>query len=669
MGTAQLAVDDRYEICLPFKENHAIVSSNYEISRIRLMKTIEKLKCQNLLHDYDKVIQEWLSEGIIEIVSKTENKNPNNHYLPHRPVIKEHSTTKIRPVFDASSHEKDSPSLNQCLEKGPNLIELVPSALNRFREFEIGVVSDIKKAFFQIGINQSDRDYLRFLWVKDGQLITFRHCRVVFGLICSPFLLAAVINLVLIRALERAKADNEACWSIKTIEKLQSSFYVDNCITSVESELEREKFEREARSIMTSGKFDLRGWESTGDSSANETSLVLGLLWNKRRDVISINPALVPVESSENVTKREMLSASHRIFDPIGFSSPVTLLPKLLLQELWSEKIDWDTVIKDKRRDVFISWLKDLPLIKNIEIPRKIGKGILTIHMFCDASGSAYAATVFARVEYIGTVHVQLLNARSRIAPRGATIPRLELMAATIGARLTDATKKSLTREIDQIVYWTDSSTVLAWIERDMQWGIFVHNRVKEIRTLSRIDDWKHVPRNLNPADLPSRGCSPEQLLESKWWLGPRWLYKQSSEWPAFQEKIDEEEIRREVKKSATIHMVNIDQQLFDFSTRFESYTKLVRFIAWSLRFLENCRAQVQDKKQSHNSQGTSIQRLDRRLSENEIERAEIRLSQGLQNSMFNSKQAKNKLTSFRTHLNENGLLVVKQKFFIARII
>lgn len=107
------------------------------------MKTIEKLKCQNLLQAYDNVFQEWLSEGIIEIVSKTEDEGLN-HYLPHRPVIKEHSTTEIRPVFNASSCEKDSPSFNQCLEKGSNLIELIPSALNRFREYEIGVVSDVK---------------------------------------------------------------------------------------------------------------------------------------------------------------------------------------------------------------------------------------------------------------------------------------------------------------------------------------------------------------------------------------------------------------------------------------------------------------------------------------------------------------------------------------------
>lgn len=222
-----------------------------------------------------------------------------------------------------------------------------------------------------------------------------------------------------------------------------------------------------------------------------------------------------------------MLSAAQSVFDPISFFSLVTLLPKLLLQELWSEKINWDTVIDDKRSEIFTSWLNDLMLIKNVEIPRKIVRGILTVNVFCDASGSAYTAVVFARVEYMGQVNVQLLSARSRIAPKGScTIPRLEMMAATIGVRLAHATVKSLTREIPQTTFWSDSSTVLAWIRRDIQWGTFVHNRIEEIRTLLKTEEWKHVPGDLNPVDLPSRGYSVAQLEESEWWRGPKWLYE-----------------------------------------------------------------------------------------------------------------------------------------------
>lgn len=82
------------------------------------------------------------------------------------------------------------PSLNPCLEKDPNLIELIPSSLNKFREGEFGVVSHIAKAFLQIPVSEIDREYPRFLWVEDGGIVVLRHCRVVFGLAYSPFLLA-----------------------------------------------------------------------------------------------------------------------------------------------------------------------------------------------------------------------------------------------------------------------------------------------------------------------------------------------------------------------------------------------------------------------------------------------------------------------------------------------
>ncbi|GBO02494.1 hypothetical protein AVEN_70403-1 [Araneus ventricosus] len=57
------------------------------------------------------------------------------------------STTKIRPVFDASAKQKNGSSLNSCLEKGPNLVELIPCILNRFRLGTFGEIADIKKTF------------------------------------------------------------------------------------------------------------------------------------------------------------------------------------------------------------------------------------------------------------------------------------------------------------------------------------------------------------------------------------------------------------------------------------------------------------------------------------------------------------------------------------------
>ncbi|GFV20491.1 DUF1758 domain-containing protein [Trichonephila clavipes] len=100
------------------------------------------------------------------------------------------------PVFDASSREKGNVSLNQCLFTGPNLLELIPDIIDRFRLYPIGLNADIEKAFLQLEIAPKDRDYLRFFYPCDEEVI-YRHCRVVFGVSSSPFLLNASIKHLL----------------------------------------------------------------------------------------------------------------------------------------------------------------------------------------------------------------------------------------------------------------------------------------------------------------------------------------------------------------------------------------------------------------------------------------------------------------------------------------
>jgi len=110
----------------------------------RLQTTTKRLKALNLYERYNEVFKEWRAESIIEAVPAAHEEG---HYLPHGPVVKEASlTTKMRPVFDASAREVGSPSLSNCLEEGPNLIELIPAVLLRFRERRVGVSADIKKA-------------------------------------------------------------------------------------------------------------------------------------------------------------------------------------------------------------------------------------------------------------------------------------------------------------------------------------------------------------------------------------------------------------------------------------------------------------------------------------------------------------------------------------------
>ncbi|GBN02410.1 hypothetical protein AVEN_19021-1 [Araneus ventricosus] len=90
-----------------------------------------------------------------------------------------------------------SPSLNQCLESGPNLLELVPSLLLRFREHKYGIVAGIEITFLQISVRPEDRNFLKVFWWDGKENVDPKikwHARVVFGVKSSPFLLEAVLE-------------------------------------------------------------------------------------------------------------------------------------------------------------------------------------------------------------------------------------------------------------------------------------------------------------------------------------------------------------------------------------------------------------------------------------------------------------------------------------------
>jgi len=184
--------EGRYEVCLPWIESHPALPSNYDIAVRRLIANTKRLKASRMYDDYDRVPKDWREQGIIEevIAGETEIKG---HYLPHRGIVKEGSSTPLRPVFDASTKGKDSPSLNECLEEGPNLIELISSILLRFRKGKFDIVADIEKTFLQICLNKNERDYLRFLWYDElGNIITYRHARVVFGVTCKKLIVSVI---------------------------------------------------------------------------------------------------------------------------------------------------------------------------------------------------------------------------------------------------------------------------------------------------------------------------------------------------------------------------------------------------------------------------------------------------------------------------------------------
>ena len=144
-------------------------------------------KDETLLQEYDSYFKAQSEAGIIELVPKDEEDFEGAHFLPHYEVLREdRETTKLRIVFDGSARtDKNHYSLNDCLEKGPNLPPHVFEVLAKFRSHPVGLTADIEKAFHQILANPADRDQLRFLWFKNvknerPEIVQYRFRRVLF---------------------------------------------------------------------------------------------------------------------------------------------------------------------------------------------------------------------------------------------------------------------------------------------------------------------------------------------------------------------------------------------------------------------------------------------------------------------------------------------------------
>ncbi|UYV77957.1 hypothetical protein LAZ67_15003031 [Cordylochernes scorpioides] len=599
--------DQRYSVGLPWKVEKESIPSNLDIAIKRLDISTKKMTSQNKLTEYSQIFRDWLTEGLIERVEENPLER-RGYYLPHRPVYNmESKTTPIRPVFDTSCLGHNGLSLNQCLEKGPNLLERIPEMMIRFRENKFGVTADIRKAFQMVAIEESERNYLRFLWWEkesDRELIAYRHKRLVFGLNCSPFVLNAVIEY-----------------------HLQS---IRGPLAAIE--------------IMDRAKMDLREWEYSLEENPEKGTCtkILGVVWNKMEeslkcelpDILSLQPKL---------TKRLVLSMVQRIFDPLGFCAPVFLPPKLLLQRSWGLKLGWDTPLPESMAQEFRTWLDQIKLIELIKIPRYMWNDLIfptEVHIFCDASQIGYGAVAYLRSETGRENTLTLIWSKVRLAPmKSITIPRLELMAMVLGARLANAIQAALKRKCETTL-WSDSPTALSWIREKLS------------------GEFSFVPSQLNPADLLSRGCPPSQFVQSRWWEGPEWLKKPKEFWPNSEFSINPKEIKVEENIMKTNINLNIDYKDW-ILTRRSNYSLNIRVMSYVLRFLGKL------KKQSTETGPLKVSELD--LAEKKL----IRMIQ--EKVSIEKSNATKKQLIWEVHL-KNGhvgvqfiLSKLREKFWIIR--
>ena len=235
-----------------------------------------------------------------------------------------------------------------------------------------------------------------------------------------------------------------------------------------------------------------------------------------------------------------MLKIGSSFYDPPGLIALIVIQAKVIFQLICKEKINWDAEIPEPIATLWKKFLSHLKQIKCVKIPRYIFTGNeqrMQVHGFCGASEKAYCCVVYVRVETVNGVRVQLVTAKTKVAPlKKVTIPRLELLSCLLLAKVLSSISDILREKLKgaPITCWNDSSSALGWIRgEDKRWSPWVEERAKKVRAIVEAALWRHLPGSLNPADIATRTISPEDVnSDSKWLTAPAFLYEDPNKWP-----------------------------------------------------------------------------------------------------------------------------------------
>ena len=503
---------------------------------------------------------------------------------------------------------------------GPVLTPLLFDVLLQFRMNPIALIADVQKAFHQFEICEKDRDSLRFLWSEDQfaeplVIKEYRFTRVIFGSAPSPVLLNATFQ----KHLESYEEIDK-----EFVENALSSFYVDDHLGSTDSVKDAIEIQRKLSKRMEEGGFNLHKWKSNSrevmdalekqgvvasssdQTTGEEPNKVLGIHWDPEKDTLSLDMSPVLDESSKKLIKHEMLSSLAKIYDLLGLIGPSVVQGKIAFQEACKEAKGWDVEPSDEVQEKWQRWKKGIRKESQISFLRYIAPNKEDIryhlHVFADSSKVAYCATVYQVCELPHQIYSNVVAAKTRLPPlkKELSIPRLELTAARIASRLSITVKEALSKyKIEDISMWSDSCTVLHWINGKGKYKQFVDHRVKEINSILPSASWRYCPTMENPADFGTRGKTPTELSANElWWQGPEWLC--TERWPD-QPFIDSmEEPRAEEVKSVT-QIQSREPKVVGLSSiidlgRYSSKEKLLKVTAWVRRFINACKSKERVK-------------------------------------------------------------------------
>ncbi|GFU32829.1 integrase catalytic domain-containing protein [Trichonephila clavipes] len=530
-----------------------------------------------------------------------EREERGMYFIPHLGVYRsDKKTSKLRVVFNASSATTNGYSLNSLQYNGGVAQNDLFSIMVRFRKHIFAFIADVQKMYRMIWINPDQRKLQRILWREnmDEPIKTFELSTVTYGTTSAPFLAT--------RTLKQLALDEAGNFPLGS-SVVMSDMYIDDVLTGAETLLEAKELKNQLINIFAKGGMVLHKWcgnntelievSENYDFSDSSEIKVLGVYWNPKHDCFSFR---VKIDLHELNTKRDVLSTIARIYDPLGLLGPVVAKAKFFLQKLWMLKIDWTDLLPDTINREWRQFVESLQVVNDININRCIvveQPEVIELHGFSDASQSAYGAVVYCKsITSDGKMLVHLIASKSRVAPtKQTTIPRLELCAAVLLAKLVHRVKQALKLNVTNTFLWSDSMIVLSWIRKESyQLKTFVANRIATIQEMTSSEQWRYVATEDNPADFVSRGMDSLKLKTCElWWNGPKFLM--SNQYPQRQIPVAVIKDPGELKNCSDFSNFFLDSATNSFVNNLlnlsNDYFKIIRVLSFICRFVYNCKS------------------------------------------------------------------------------
>ncbi|XP_059046964.1 uncharacterized protein LOC131842451 [Achroia grisella] len=356
----------RFVVTIPLKESPEVLGDSYMKARSQFLSLERRLqRDETLKQRYADFMHEYILLGHMEEnKQKTESKS---YYLPHHGITRESSsTTKLRVVFNASASTSTGKSYNEIQCIGPVVQEDLYSILLRFRQHKYVVTGDIEKMYRAILVTPEQRSLqqILFRFNTSDPLKCYKLNTVTYGTASAPYLATKCLA-----SLSNACSDHNASLSI------QRDFYVDDYLSGGDTIESIKKQCQIVKEVLESAHFNLRKWQSnnidllrsiTTDKKLIDTEKslnlnqyqpckTLGLNWDTISDMFLFTIQIK--NNDDKITKRNVLSLTSQVFDPLGLLGPCTVRAKLIIQQLWKIQCGWDDEIPEAIKKEFIDFI------------------------------------------------------------------------------------------------------------------------------------------------------------------------------------------------------------------------------------------------------------------------------------------------------------------------